>query len=372
MYRWETDSYSRWGVVRGNVRDEHEHQQGPLLGPVVRPPPAVLAPVATLEVPSVVAGVGAAGEADSECPSHPRRGVGQWPCDLVDGGDPSRRLRRFAERRVGLRPEADDWPTPVPRVVTDLVELVPQEVAASDGQRVRERLLKPNEAVPAVRTTLIGRQDTHGGIMPLANRSAQPAIPSDRREEAIAPDRRLVVMADRHFGDGRHQALLSGALLRWKAMIVWLNGAFGVGKTTVAKELAAIVPNVQITDPERIGYVMRRTFWRHADYQDVPLWRRLTRMQVAQAGRRRVAIVPMTIVRREVFDEVTQGTRVFLLVASRAVHEERIGGTDEAQEWRHLQLDRCLHAFSGGGLGEPIATDGRDPAAIARSIADHL
>jgi len=155
-------------------------------------------------------------------------------------------------------------------------------------------------------------------------------------------------------------------------MIVWLNGAFGVGKTTVARELLNIVPNARLADPERIGYVMRRTFWRNADYQDIELWRRLTQVQVRSAGRTAVAVVPMTITSRRLFDEVTREARVFLLAATRHTIESRITRSAEARAWRSSQLDRCLEAFGSGEFGEVVDTDGRHPVEIASAIAARL
>ena len=36
-------------------------------------------------------------------------------------------------------------------------------------------------------------------------------------------------------------------------MIVWINGAFGAGKTTTARELIDLIPNSTLFDPEVIG-----------------------------------------------------------------------------------------------------------------------
>ena len=155
-------------------------------------------------------------------------------------------------------------------------------------------------------------------------------------------------------------------------MIVWLNGAFGVGKTAVARELVRAHPHARLSDPERIGFALKHTFWRRVDYQDVELWRRLTRGQVTRAGRRGTAIVPMTIVRRDVFDELTNGARVFRLTASRSTIEHRIAGSGEAQDWRRNNLDRCLEAFENDGLGAPIDTEGLTPTDVANSIMQRL
>jgi len=40
-------------------------------------------------------------------------------------------------------------------------------------------------------------------------------------------------------------------------MIIWLNGTFGVGKTTTARELAATMPDTRLFDPEMVGYLLR-------------------------------------------------------------------------------------------------------------------
>ena len=125
-------------------------------------------------------------------------------------------------------------------------------------------------------------------------------------------------------------------------MVIWLNGPFGVGKTSVARELVRLIPEARIADPERIGYVMKRTFWRHDDYQDVALWRRLTVRQVHRRARRGTVIVPMTVVDPAVFAEITAGARVFALTAPRETIAARIDGGDEAHDWRHQNLDRCL------------------------------
>lgn len=36
-------------------------------------------------------------------------------------------------------------------------------------------------------------------------------------------------------------------------MIVWINGAFGAGKTTTGRELIELIPNSTLFDPEVIG-----------------------------------------------------------------------------------------------------------------------
>ncbi|WP_327724236.1 AAA family ATPase [Streptomyces europaeiscabiei] len=82
-------------------------------------------------------------------------------------------------------------------------------------------------------------------------------------------------------------------------MIVWVNGAFGSGKTTLVEELRGRWPEALVFDPEVIGYVLREIVEvPTGDFQDLRLWRR----QVAEAlvglveEYRRPVLAPMTLV----------------------------------------------------------------------------
>jgi len=62
-------------------------------------------------------------------------------------------------------------------------------------------------------------------------------------------------------------------------MLIWINGAFGAGKTSVARELSRRFPDAMEFDPEQIGFMLRRMIAardRPSDFQDVDLWRELT------------------------------------------------------------------------------------------------
>lgn len=61
-------------------------------------------------------------------------------------------------------------------------------------------------------------------------------------------------------------------------MIVFLNGPFGVGKSTTARILATLLPDAVHYNPEHIGVGLRMAlgpFYRAEDYQDLAAWRRL-------------------------------------------------------------------------------------------------
>ena len=63
-------------------------------------------------------------------------------------------------------------------------------------------------------------------------------------------------------------------------MILLVNGAFGIGKTSVARVLVARLPRAVLYDPEPVGIALQRIarlFGRNVeDFQDLRPWRRLT------------------------------------------------------------------------------------------------
>jgi hypothetical protein len=165
-------------------------------------------------------------------------------------------------------------------------------------------------------------------------------------------------------------------------VVIWLNGPFGVGKTTVATLLAARVPPFGVHDPERFGALLQRTIGlvRPGDFQQLHLWRLGTIRAVARrsAGGRGV-IVPMTVldpaIRTELLDGLRRRGRDVLHVtlhASPAVLAERIEqDTDDpgARAWRTRQLAR--YEELGPQLAEhgPVVdTDGLSPDEVMSRV----
>ena len=68
-------------------------------------------------------------------------------------------------------------------------------------------------------------------------------------------------------------------------MLVWINGAFGAGKTQTAFELHRRLPDSHVADPELIGYGIHRMLPPAArnDFQDRPQWRTAVAATLADA-----------------------------------------------------------------------------------------
>lgn len=170
------------------------------------------------------------------------------------------------------------------------------------------------------------------------------------------------------------------------ASVVWINGPFGVGKTTVAEEMAAAWPEALISDPELVGTMLRELLppdLQRADYQDISLWRRLVGTAALEliAAYRRPLIVPMTLIEAGYFEEVVGGLRQsgvhvahFTLLARPDTVRKRLADRADRgdREWALSQLTHCLPALEDKLFVEHVRTDGRDADEVAKWILEQL
>ncbi|MCE7079335.1 NUDIX hydrolase [Streptomyces sp. ST2-7A] len=97
-------------------------------------------------------------------------------------------------------------------------------------------------------------------------------------------------------------------------MIIWLNGAFGAGKRSVAVELVELLPGGVLFEPGRLTALLRRTLpaksWEETgDVRDLPAWRRLVVEAVAAVHRETggTLVVPGSLLNRSHRDEIFGG-----------------------------------------------------------------
>lgn len=171
-------------------------------------------------------------------------------------------------------------------------------------------------------------------------------------------------------------------------MIIFLNGAFGIGKTTVARLLRDRLPGSAIFDPELFGMVLQRLpRWIPGsgrgtdDFQDLARWRRgnIGAMRLAHAFRSTL-IVPMAFSNLDYLREFLDGAerfdpaiRHFCLTAPLAVVRERIeqrAGRGRAvdRSWQLRRAAECCSAHQAPEFAEHVATEHRTPEDIALEI----
>lgn len=136
-------------------------------------------------------------------------------------------------------------------------------------------------------------------------------------------------------------------------MIVWLNGTFGVGKTTTSGHLSAGDDRLRHFDPEWVGYMLANNLSDHivADFQHYPSWRRLVPVvadEVSQFTGQHLVVAQSVLV-QDYWSEIVAGLahlghEVFhvLLDADAETLHERIDADDQEpariRPWRHRHV----------------------------------
>jgi uridine kinase len=141
-------------------------------------------------------------------------------------------------------------------------------------------------------------------------------------------------------------------------MILWINGAFGSGKTQTAFEINRRLENSFVYDPENIGYFFRKNMPQEiiqGNFQDQPLWRAFNYeiIKTIYASHGGHIIIPMTIYNKNYYDEIIgkllrEETKIchFILGASKAVILKRLSKRLERKNsWAAQQIDLCLRGF---------------------------
>ncbi|WP_100405592.1 AAA family ATPase [Bacillus solitudinis] len=173
-------------------------------------------------------------------------------------------------------------------------------------------------------------------------------------------------------------------------MIIMINGAFGVGKTTVSNELLKEINNSMLFDPEEVGYMLRnvipdevkRLEAKTGDFQDLHLWKEVT-VTVAKSLITKYKlnlIVPMTIRKPEYFnyifnefESIDKQTYHFCLTASKETIYERLRKRGEKEgNWCFQQTEKCLEAYKENNFGEYIDTENVSVTAIIDNIKEKV
>ncbi|MGW4546571.1 NUDIX hydrolase [Streptomyces violaceorubidus] len=178
--------------------------------------------------------------------------------------------------------------------------------------------------------------------------------------------------------------------------VVWINGAFGAGKTTTARELIELIPNSTLFDPEVIGGALAhllppKRLAEVGDFQDLPIWRRLVIDTAAAllADLGGTLVVPTTLLRQEYRDEIFGGlaarrieVRHILLAPAETILRERIAGREapdgppdgetRVRQWSydHIASYRAALASWLTADAHPVDTGALTPYEAAVRVAE--
>ncbi|PJN31092.1 ATP-binding protein [Streptomyces sp. CB02613] len=167
-------------------------------------------------------------------------------------------------------------------------------------------------------------------------------------------------------------------------MIIWLNGTFGAGKTTTAKEVISLHPDSRLFDTETVGWMLRHVLGvPEKDFQDFPPWRGLV-VETARQVLDHVGgtlVVTQTVLVEAYWREIREGlakagvpVHHFLLHTDRDTLVERIETDTKpdsvgARQWRldHLSdYERALPWLRREA--QVVDTTGVPPTGVAETV----
>lgn len=168
-------------------------------------------------------------------------------------------------------------------------------------------------------------------------------------------------------------------------MIIWINGAFGAGKTQSAFELNRRIENSYVYDPENVGYFIQKNMPQSihkSDFQHYPMWRSFNYSMLKHLDHdyKGTIIVPMTVVNVDYFNEIAGKLREdnilinhFTLCASKERLLKRLKSRgDGNQSWAAQQIDRCMAGLADETFQHHIDTEHMTVSDNVAYIAERL
>ena len=169
-------------------------------------------------------------------------------------------------------------------------------------------------------------------------------------------------------------------------MIIMINGAFGVGKTSTAQALNKLIENSVVFDPEEVGYMLQNITYTNGleapgDFQDIPLWPSMvvTVTRALKKQYQRHLILPISLPCQTYFQDIVEGLTAldsefyhFCLLASETTLAQRIharDGDSESGIWARRQIPRCVQAFKSPKYEEKLDTESFSIEQIVETIA---
>ena len=162
-------------------------------------------------------------------------------------------------------------------------------------------------------------------------------------------------------------------------VIIWINGGFGAGKTTLAQELHRRLPEAVVYDPEDVGIMLWKWMPPNGDFQHLPSWRKLV-VATALSLRRHHAdtlIVPMSLIRDPYRAEILGGLadageqvlHVFLETDA-GILRERLNA--RVTDPKYTEWDRAARELGLPGVDEMVAAAARQPGGTLLLRSDRL
>lgn len=166
-------------------------------------------------------------------------------------------------------------------------------------------------------------------------------------------------------------------------MIIWISGAYGVGKSTLAEAMAAQMENALIFDAEEVGNAVRGNY---PDcpygfiFEDYPLWRKFCYLLLKDIYKKfhKDILVPMTLLRRESYsiiqnlkDDGIETELVILEADCQTIHDRILKRGEDEDCWCMKNIGPAV-AGSGALPGIHIPTNDVSVEELVRYVFSTL
>lgn len=168
-------------------------------------------------------------------------------------------------------------------------------------------------------------------------------------------------------------------------MILWISGAYGVGKSTLAEKLQTQLQGSMLFDAEELGNVVRSSY---PDcpygyiFEDYPLWAEFCVRLLSDIHQRfqRTLIVPMTLLRLYSYSQILQplkncgiDTRLIVLNASfDTIHDRILARGEDEDCWCMKNAPLAIAGSAALPADLFLTTDGRSVDSLASEVCSWL
>ena len=164
--------------------------------------------------------------------------------------------------------------------------------------------------------------------------------------------------------------------------IYWINGAYGVGKSTIAECLKKELTKAHIFDAEEVGNAIRDNYPEEVKqsviFEDYPLWRETNHRLLLDITKKFDGdiIVPMTLIREESYFEIIKKLEdsgisikyIFLDGDYQTIHDRIIARGEKEDCWCMQNINNCLDIQNSEKHAIHINTVGKTPEEIVKMI----
>lgn len=168
-------------------------------------------------------------------------------------------------------------------------------------------------------------------------------------------------------------------------MIIWISGAYGVGKSTLADALMNRIDNAMVFDAEEVGNAVRGNYPNEpygVIFEDYPLWCEFNYALLKDIHNNfdQNILVPMTLVRQNSYDKIIErlikagiDTKFIILEATcENIHDRILTRGEDVNCWCMRNIDMSSAGSKSVSGGYHIQTDNKTVEELTEEVIMYI